>query len=123
LANIKADLRTRIGEFDKKVEIESTAVCTIQESKSYEQELQQELSKTILLQEFHGSDMVRPDDSESSQVTPCRIMRQEEQMCLLQNDQFVEEMGHDQEEGEPELISMEGLDIQESGADSMGLGA
>ena len=62
LANIKADLRTYIGEFNKKVEIESTAGCAIQESESYAQELQQELSKTMLLQEFHGSDMVRPDD-------------------------------------------------------------
>ena len=117
------DLRTCIGKFDKKVEIESTAACVIQESESYEQELQQELSKTMLLHEFHGSDMVRPDDSESSQVTPYRIMRQEEQMRLLQNDQFVEEMGHNQEKGEPELISTEGLDIRESGTDSVGLGA
>jgi len=35
----------------------------------------------------------------------------------------VEEMGHDQEQGELELISMERLDIRESGADSVGLGA
>jgi len=86
LANIKADLYTRISEFDKKVEIESTAACAIQESESYEQELQQELAKTMLLQEFYGSDMVRSDDDESSQVMPCRIMRQEEQMRLLRND-------------------------------------
>ena len=67
--------------------------------------------------------MVRPDDGESSQVTLCRIMRQEEQMRLLRKDRFVKEMSHDQEEGEPELISTEGLDIRESGADSVGLGA
>ena len=117
------DLRTRIGEFDKKVEIKSTAAYTIQESESYAQELQQELSKIMLLQEFHGSDMVRPDDSESSQVMPCRIMREEEQRRMLLNDRLVEEIGHDQEKGEPELISTEGLDIRESGANSVGLGA
>jgi len=55
--------------------------------------------------------MVRPDDGESFQVMPCRIMRQEEQIRLLRNDRFVEEMGHDRKEGEPELISTEGLDI------------
>jgi len=32
-------------------------------------------------------------------------------------------MGHDQEKGEPKLISIEGLDIREAGADSMGLSA
>jgi len=85
-----------MAEFDKKVEIQSPAACAIQESKSYAQDLQQELSKTMLLQEFHGSDMGRPDDGESSQGMPCRIMRQEEQMCLLWNDRFVEEMVHDQ---------------------------
>jgi len=65
----------------------------------------------MLLQEFHGPDMVRPDDGESSQVTPYRIIRQEEQMRLLRNDRFLEEMGQDQEEVEPELISTEGLNI------------
>jgi len=77
----------------------------------------------MLLQNFHGSDMVKPDDGESSQVTSCRIMRQEGQMRLSWKDRFVKEMGHDQEEGKPELISIEGLDIRESGADSVGLGA
>jgi len=53
---------------------------------------------------------------------PCRIMREKEQRHILLNDWLVEEMGHDQEEGEPELISTERLEIRESGADSVGLG-
>ena len=81
------------------------------------------LSKTMLYQEFHSSDMVRLDNVESSQVTLCRIRRQAKQMRLLPNNQLVEKMGHDQAEGEPELISTERLDMQESGADSIGLGA
>ncbi|KAF8415069.1 hypothetical protein EV426DRAFT_701826 [Tirmania nivea] len=47
LANIKADLRTRIGRFDKKAEVESSEPCTVVENRSYLDELQQELQMTM----------------------------------------------------------------------------
>ncbi|RPB23549.1 hypothetical protein L211DRAFT_849813 [Terfezia boudieri ATCC MYA-4762] len=39
LANIKANLRTRIGEFDKKAEMEASDLCAVVEGESYISEL------------------------------------------------------------------------------------
>jgi len=103
LANIKADLRTRIGEFDKKVEVESTAACPIVESDFYAEELEQELSRTMMLYEFHGSDMVSADDGQCLQLTACRVLRSEEAARVWRNDRVVEELERNPEEGEPGL--------------------
>ena len=56
MANIKADLRTRIGRFDKKAEIESSESCAVVEDDSYVHELQRELKRTISGQNLAGSD-------------------------------------------------------------------
>jgi len=95
LANIKADLRIRIGEFDKKVEVESTAMCPTVESDSHAEELKQELARTIILQEFPGSDMVSEDDGQASQLTVNRVLLSNEAALAwaLGNDLLVEELG------------------------------
>ncbi|RPB18125.1 hypothetical protein L211DRAFT_854434 [Terfezia boudieri ATCC MYA-4762] len=56
LANIKADLRTRIGGFDKKAEMEASDPCAVVEGESYISELQNELKNTMLAQNLVGSD-------------------------------------------------------------------
>ncbi|RPB19314.1 hypothetical protein L211DRAFT_853294 [Terfezia boudieri ATCC MYA-4762] len=55
LANIKADLRTRIGEFGKKAEMEASDLCAVVEGESYISELQNELKNTMLAQNLLGS--------------------------------------------------------------------
>ncbi|KAF8416219.1 hypothetical protein EV426DRAFT_703734 [Tirmania nivea] len=47
LVNIKADLRTRIGGFDKKTEVELSKPCAVVENGLYLDELQQELQMTM----------------------------------------------------------------------------
>jgi len=61
LANIKADLWTRIGGFDKKAEVESSDPCAVVEDDSYVNELQQELKRTILCQILAGLDATTMD--------------------------------------------------------------
>ncbi|RPB18175.1 hypothetical protein L211DRAFT_854379 [Terfezia boudieri ATCC MYA-4762] len=56
LANIKADLRTRISGFDKKAEMEASDPCAVVEGESYISELQNELKNTMLAQNLVGSD-------------------------------------------------------------------
>jgi len=63
LANIKADLRTRIGGFDKKAEVESSDPCAVVEDDSYVNELQQELKRTISGQILAGSDATSVDNT------------------------------------------------------------
>ncbi|RPB17970.1 hypothetical protein L211DRAFT_854615 [Terfezia boudieri ATCC MYA-4762] len=58
LANIKADLRTRIGGFDKKSEMEASDPCAVVEGESYITELQEELRYTMLAQKLVGSDIM-----------------------------------------------------------------
>ena len=47
MANIKADLRTKIGGFDKKAKVELSDPCAVVEDDSYMNELQQQLKRTI----------------------------------------------------------------------------
>ncbi|RPB18288.1 hypothetical protein L211DRAFT_854268 [Terfezia boudieri ATCC MYA-4762] len=56
LANIKADLRTRIGGFDRKAETEASDPCALVEGESYISELQEELRNTMSSQNLAGSD-------------------------------------------------------------------
>ncbi|RPB18319.1 hypothetical protein L211DRAFT_854229 [Terfezia boudieri ATCC MYA-4762] len=58
LANIKADLRTRIGGFDKKSEMEASNPYAVVEGELYITELQEELRYTILAQKLVGSDVM-----------------------------------------------------------------
>ncbi|KAF8427190.1 hypothetical protein BGX38DRAFT_1278765 [Terfezia claveryi] len=61
LANIKVDLRIRIGEFDKKAKMEASDLCTVVEGASYISELQEELKNTMLAQNLAGSDAIREE--------------------------------------------------------------
>lgn len=74
LANIKVYLRIYISEFDKKVEVESSAAYLIVESDSYAEELEQEVARTMILQEFLRSDMVSEDNRQDSQLTVNRVL-------------------------------------------------
>ncbi|RPB25704.1 hypothetical protein L211DRAFT_848029 [Terfezia boudieri ATCC MYA-4762] len=56
LANIKADLRTRIGGFDRKAETEASDPCALVEGESYISELREELRNTMSVQNLAGSD-------------------------------------------------------------------
>ncbi|KAF8438319.1 hypothetical protein BGX38DRAFT_1144980 [Terfezia claveryi] len=56
LANIKVDLRTRIGGFDKKAKVEASDLCAVVEGESYISELQEELKNTMMVQNIAGSD-------------------------------------------------------------------
>ncbi|RPB23611.1 hypothetical protein L211DRAFT_849602 [Terfezia boudieri ATCC MYA-4762] len=56
LANIKADLRTRIGGFDRKAETEASDPCALVEGESYISELQEELRNTMSVQNLAGLD-------------------------------------------------------------------
>ena len=47
ITNIKANLRIRIGGFDKKAEVESSKPCAMDVNDSYVHELQQELKRNI----------------------------------------------------------------------------
>ena len=67
-------LRIYISEFDKKVEVESSAAYLIVESDSYAEELEQEVARTMILQEFLRSDMVSEDNRQDSQLTVNRVL-------------------------------------------------
>jgi len=54
-------LRTRIGGFDKKAEVESSDPCAVVEDDPYVNELQQELKRTISGQNLAGSDAPSED--------------------------------------------------------------
>jgi hypothetical protein len=103
LANIKADLRTRIGEFDKRHEIETSVACGIVETESYAEELERELSRTMASQQFEKSDMTSEDDEQCSQITECRILRTEEALRLMRDGRYTEEMEEINEGVEPEV--------------------
>ena len=47
VANVKADLRTRIGGYDKRGEIESSVPCVVVEDDTYVDELERELEDTM----------------------------------------------------------------------------
>ncbi|KAF8415028.1 hypothetical protein EV426DRAFT_710593 [Tirmania nivea] len=57
------DLRTRIGGFDKKAEMEASDPYAVEEGESYMSELQEELKNTMLSQSLAGSD-VRSEEIE-----------------------------------------------------------
>lgn len=102
MANIKADLRTRIGEFDKKQEIETSVACAIVESKSYAEELEKELSRTMESQQFERSDVPIEDDEEQcSQLTVCRVLRSEEAERVMRDGRYTEDVDGNCEEVQP----------------------
>ena len=52
LANVKADLRTLMGGFDRRAEIESSNPCALVVTGTYEDELQRELEQTMASQKL-----------------------------------------------------------------------
>ncbi|KAF8416583.1 hypothetical protein EV426DRAFT_578631 [Tirmania nivea] len=78
LVNIKADLRTRISGFDKKVEVESSEPCAVVENGSYLDELQQKLQMTMEIQQFPVSDVMRctgvREEISNSQATASTVI-------------------------------------------------
>jgi len=52
LANIKADLRTKVGGYDRRSEIESSIPSVIVEDDGYEEELEKELEKTLPIEQL-----------------------------------------------------------------------
>jgi len=52
LANIKADLRTKIGGYDKRSEIESSILSLVVEGDAYEKELGRELEQILAVHQL-----------------------------------------------------------------------
>ena len=52
LANIKADLRTKVGGYDRRTEVESSIPSVIVEDDGYKEELEKELEKTLSMQQL-----------------------------------------------------------------------
>jgi len=54
LANIKADLRTKIGGYDKRSEMESSIPSLVVEGDAHEEELGRELEQTLAVHQLLG---------------------------------------------------------------------
>jgi len=65
------------------------------ESDSYAEELEQELARTMMLQEFPGSDIVSGHDRQAAQLTVDRVLLSNEAALAwaLGNDLHVEQLG------------------------------
>ncbi|RPB18922.1 hypothetical protein L211DRAFT_853632 [Terfezia boudieri ATCC MYA-4762] len=98
LANIKADLRTRIGRFDKKAEMEASDLCAVVEGELYISKLQNELKNTILAQNLVESDALseetRNQDNivmkEAIEKIDGRLLRRSMQMLEMINGRGVQ---------------------------------
>ncbi|RPB25703.1 hypothetical protein L211DRAFT_848028 [Terfezia boudieri ATCC MYA-4762] len=76
LANIKADLRTRIGGFDKKSEMEASDPYALVEGESYITELQEELRYTMLAQKLVGLDVMSEETQGQGSIGTMKAIEQ-----------------------------------------------
>ena len=76
---MKVDLRPHFGQFDRRQEIQTSVVCERVDSESYVMELEGELLRIMLLQQFERSNVPIEDiEEQCSQLTVCRVLRSEE---------------------------------------------
>jgi len=72
LANIKADLRTKTGGYDKRSEIESSISSLVVEGDAYEEELGRELEETLAMHRLPvpaaGEEIMEMPDSQEPAV-------------------------------------------------------
>jgi len=110
LANIKADLRRKIGGYDKRSEIESSIASVVVEGEVYEEELGRELEQTLAIYQLPvpaASEQIIeiPDSQEPAAMEKTNVGQSQLWSALGSQESMVEGEGgynwkNEDEEGE-----------------------
>ena len=98
LANIKADLRTKIGGYDKRTKMESSIASVVVEGEAYEEELGRELEQTLAVHQLPvpagGEEIIEiPDSQDPVAMEKTNVGRSQLWAGLSSQGSMVEEEG------------------------------